>query len=101
MAKIHTYGSMRTAPAEYMATDSTTLTVGDLAVLSSGKIVASSTNEPTYLVIGKVANGVVPVVAILDDMVLESSTAIPGFGALGSNRYRKHIVAPVSEDDGE
>lgn len=92
MAKIHSYGSMRTAPAEYIATDSTTLNVGDLAVLTSGKIVASGENEPTYLVIGKVANGVVPVVAILDDMVLESSTAIPGFEVLGNNKYRKARV---------
>lgn len=97
MAKIHTYGSMRTAPTEYLPTESTALVAGDLAVLTSGKIVAITTNEPTYLVVGKVANGVVPVTAILDDMVLESADAIPGFEALGNDRYRKQLINTIND----
>ena len=89
MAKIHSYGSVRTAPMEYIATEAT-LEVGDLAVLTDGKIVAAESAEPTYLVVGKVANGVVPVVAILDDMVLESSEAITGFAEVATDRYRKN-----------
>lgn len=89
MAKIHSYGSMRTAPMEYIATDAE-FEVGDLAVLTNGKIAAAGETEPTYLVVGKVANGVVPVVAILDDMVLESSEAITGFTKVATDRYRKN-----------
>lgn len=89
MAKIHSYGSARTAPIEYIATDAT-FEVGDLAVLTSGKIAAAESLQPTYLVVGKVANGVVPVVAILDDMVLESSEAITGFAKVATDRYRKN-----------
>lgn len=88
MAKIHTYGSMRTAPAEYIATDAESFKVGDLAVVTNGKVVAAESN-PTYLVIGKVNNGIVPVTAILDDMVLESSEAIEGFTKVAEDRYRK------------
>lgn len=90
MAKIHTYGSMRTAPIEYIATDATDLAVGDLAVLTDGKIADAAESEPTYLVVGKVANGIVPVVAILDDIVLESDEAIEGFAEVAENRYRKN-----------
>ena len=89
MAKIHSYGSARTAPMEYIATEAA-LEVGDLAVLTEGKITAAGGTAPTYLVVGKVANGVVPVVAILDDMVLESSEAITGFAKVATDRYRKN-----------
>lgn len=99
MAKIYTYGSMRTAPIEYIATNSTTLDVGDLAVLTSGKIAAASTAEPTYLVVGKVDGGKVPVVAILDDMVLESATPITGFEAVAPNRYRKNTLIAIADLD--
>lgn len=52
MVKIHTYGSMRTAPAEYIATEAE-LHVGDLATVENGKIVAAAGEVATYLVMGK------------------------------------------------
>lgn len=91
MAKIHSYGSARTAPIEYIPTDAESFEVGDLAVVTGGKVAAAGENEPTYLVVGKIAEGIVPVVAILDDMVLENATAITGFTKVAENRYRKEI----------
>ena len=88
MAKIYSYGSARTAPIEEIETTETELKIGDLAVVTDGKITAAD-GEPTMLVVGAIKNGVVPVVAILDDMVLESETAITGFNKIADKLYRK------------
>ena len=93
MAKIHSYGSARTAPIEYIETTATDLVVGDLATVADGKV-SKAEGEPTYLVVGKVyelneETKIVPVVAILDDMVLESETAITGLTKIADKLYRK------------
>jgi len=90
MAKIYSYGSARTAPIEYIATEANDLVVGDLATVTDGALTKAESN-PTYLVVGKVVDGVVPAVAILDDMVLESETAITGYTEVAENRYRKTV----------
>ena len=90
MAKIHSYDSLRTYPIEYIPSDATTLAIGDLTTISSGKVIALAENtKPTYVVVGKKENGKYPVAAITDDMILENSSAIYGFSALGNNLYRK------------
>lgn len=90
MAKIYSYGSARTAPIEEILTTATNLKVGDLAVITDGKVAAAGNAEPTYLVVGaKTKVNTIPVVAILDDMVLESEEAITGFTEIAENRYRK------------
>ena len=93
MAKIYSYGSARTYPVELIPTDSSTLKIGDLVVITSGKVVAAGSNEPTYIVVGATnTDGNIPVAAILDDMVLESATAITGFTKIADNRYRKDNI---------
>lgn len=90
MAKIHSYDSLRTYPIEYILSDATTLDIGDLVTISSGKVIALADNtKPTYIVVGAKANGKYPVAAITDDMILEDTSAIYGFSALGNNLYRK------------
>lgn len=89
MAKIISYGSARTYPAEYIATAESDLKIGDLVLVEDGEVVAADDATPTYIVIGKTAEGKVPVAAILDDMVLESDEEITGFQSLGNKKYRK------------
>lgn len=90
MAKIYSYGSVRTAPTELIATDATDLKVGDLAVVTNGKIAKAGASEPTYLVVGVTTKEQqVHVTAILDDMILESEEEITGYQLVGENLYRK------------
>ena len=90
MAKIYSYGSARTAPTELIATDATDLKIGDLVVITDGKVVKAGSAEPTYLVVGVTTDlKEVHVAAILDDMVLESEEAITGYQLVGEKLYRK------------
>ena len=93
MAKIYSYGSAKKYTVELIPTDSSSLKIGDLVVITSGKVVAAGSNEPTYIVVGaKNTDGNIPVAAILDVMLLESATAITAFTKIADNRYRKNNI---------
>lgn len=91
-AKIVSYGSMRTYPAEYISTSLSDLALDELVSVSNGAVVRPTTEAPNYIVIGKTVNGKVPVAAILEDMVLESDSAITGYTKIGTKTYRKDTM---------
>lgn len=92
MAKIISYGSARTYPAEYIHTEEADLEIGELVLVAEGAVSKAQDETPNYIVIGKTVDGIVPVAAVLGDMVIESDEDITGYAKIGEKKYRREEI---------
>ena len=74
MFKLHTVGSAKTAPMEYIVgTANEAISLGEALILSSGKLTkASGTNAPEFIAVGSGTGVVIPVIRIMEDMEFET-----------------------------
>lgn len=74
MFKLHTVGSAKTAPMEYiMGTTSEAISLGEALYLSSGKLTkASGTIAPEFIAVGSGNGVIIPVIRIMEDMEFET-----------------------------
>ena len=74
MFKLHTVGSAKTAPIEYiMGTTSEDISLGEALYLSSGKLTkASGTTAPEFIAVGSGNGVIIPVIRIMEDMEFET-----------------------------